>query len=276
MREPSIKVFNNGRYRVLGNYFQVPGTINKLKEVIMTEGYIHSTESMGTVDGPGIRYVVFLQGCPLRCKYCHNPDTWKLKEGKKVTVEELMQKIIKIKPYIERSGGGITISGGEPTMQLDFTLELLKTAKKAGLHTALDTSGYIESEKFKKLLPYLDLVLLDLKVLDDHKHQKLTGVSNHKTLNLLEFLEAEEQPYWIRQVIVPGITDDLEEMREFASFLADKKSLQKVELLPYHKLGEHKWKNLGLKYQLINVEPPTDKKMAELNAVFKKLKINAA
>lgn len=242
----------------------------------MTEGYIHSTESMGTVDGPGIRYVVFMQGCPLRCKYCHNPDTWKLKDGRKVTVEKLMQKIIKIKPYIERSGGGITISGGEPTMQLDFTLELLKKAKEAGLHTALDTSGHIELDKFKKLLPYLDLVLLDIKVMDDYKHQELTGVSNHKTLNLLELLEAEEQPYWIRQVIVPGITDDLEEMKDFARFLEDKKSLQKIELLPYHKLGEHKWKNLGLKYQLINVEPPSAQKMSELNSVFKKLKIIVA
>src|SRR6056297_2333799 len=146
----------------------------------MTEGYIHSTESMGTVDGPGIRFVVFTQGCPLRCQYCHNPDTWKLKEGKKVTTESLMKKIKKIKPYIERSGGGITISGGEPTMQLDFTLDLLKKAKEVGLHTAVDTSGYVDKSKFEKLLPYLDLVLLDIKVLDDYKHQKLTGVSNKK------------------------------------------------------------------------------------------------
>lgn len=242
----------------------------------MTEGYIHSTESMGTVDGPGIRFVVFMQGCPLRCKYCHNPDTWKLKEGKKVTVAQLLQKIIKIKPYIERSGGGLTISGGEPTVQLDFTLALLKGAKAEGLHTAVDTSGYIEQNKFKKLLPYLDLVLLDLKVLEEQKHRDLTGVSNDKTLKLIELLEAEEQPYWIRQVIVPGITDDLEQMRKLAAFLENKKSLQKIELLPYHKLGEHKWKNLRLNYELINVEPPTAKKMAQLNAVLKKFKINAA
>lgn len=242
----------------------------------MTEGYIHSTESMGTVDGPGIRYVVFTQGCPLRCNYCHNPDTWKLKEGKKVSTDQLLEKIIKIKPYIERSGGGITISGGEPTMQLDFTLELLKKAKAAGLHTAVDTSGYVDQQKFKKLLPYLDLVLLDIKVLNDFKHQELTGVSNKKTLEIVDLLEKEEQPYWVRQVIVPGITDDLAEMKEFAEFLQDKKELEKIELLPYHRLGEHKWKNLGLSYQLINVEPPSEKKMAELNAVFKNLKINVA
>ena len=242
----------------------------------MTEGYIHSTESMGTVDGPGIRFVVFTQGCPLRCQYCHNPDTWKLKEGKKVTTESLMEKIKKIKPYIERSGGGITISGGEPTMQLDFTLDLLKKAKEVGLHTAVDTSGYVDKSKFEKLLPYLDLVLLDIKVLDDYKHQELTGVSNKKTLEIVKLLEEKKQPYWVRQVIVPGITDDLEDMKQFAEFLEDKKYLEKIELLPYHELGKHKWENLGLKYKLFDVEPPSEKKMAELNSIFKKHKISVA
>lgn len=242
----------------------------------MAEGYIHSTESMGTVDGPGIRFVIFTQGCPLRCQYCHNPDTWKLKQGKKVKTEELMKKIKKIKPYIDRSGGGITISGGEPTMQLNFTLELLKAAKKEGLHTALDTSGFVAENKFKKLLPYLDLVLLDIKTMDDIKHQKLTGVSNQKTLKLLKLLEKEKQSYWIRQVIVPGITDNLTEMKEFAEFLQEKKYLEKIELLPYHELGKHKWENLGLEYKLAAVDPPSEKKMAELNAVFKNYKINIA
>ena len=242
----------------------------------MAEGYIHSTESMGTVDGPGIRFVVFNQGCPLRCQYCHNPDTWKLKDGKKISTEELMAKIKKIKPYIERSGGGITISGGEPTMQFDFTLDLLKKAKAAGLHTAVDTSGFIEKEKFKIILPYLDLVLLDIKTLDDVSHRDLTGVSNQKTLKIVELLEEEKQPYWVRQVIVPGITDDLKEMQQFAKFLEDKNYLKKIELLPYHELGKHKWENLGLEYKLAAVEPPSEKKMAELNAVFKKYKINIA
>jgi len=242
----------------------------------MAEGYIHSTESMGTVDGPGIRFVIFTQGCPLRCQYCHNPDTWKLKEGKKVSTEALMQKIIKIKPYIERSGGGITISGGEPTMQPDFTLDLLKKAKAEGLHTAVDTSGYVDQDEFKKLLPYLDLVLLDIKTMDDYRHRDLTGVSNQKTLKLLELLEREKQPYWVRQVIVPGITDDLKEMQHFADYLKQKNYLEKIELLPYHELGKHKWENLGLEYKLAAVEPPSEKKMAELNAVFKNYKINIA
>ncbi|KXS50216.1 pyruvate formate-lyase-activating protein [Halanaerobium congolense] len=242
----------------------------------MAEGYIHSTESMGTVDGPGIRFVIFTQGCPLRCQYCHNPDTWKLKDGKKTTTAELMHKIVKIKPYIKRSGGGITISGGEPTMQLEFSLDLLKKAKAEGLHTAIDTSGYIDPQKFKQLLPYLDLVLLDIKTMDDLKHQDLTGVSNQKTLNIVELLEAEKQPYWVRHVVVPGITDDFQEMQKFAMYLRDKKYLEKVELLPYHELGKHKWENLGLEYKLAAVEPPSAKKMAELNSCFKNYKINIA
>lgn len=242
----------------------------------MTEGYIHSTESMGTVDGPGIRFVIFTQGCPLRCQYCHNPDTWKLKDGKKVTVKSLIKKIKKMKPYIERSGGGITISGGEPTMQPEFTLALLKKAKAEGLHTAVDTSGFVEQAQFEKLLPYLDLVLLDIKTMDDLKHQKLTGVSNQKTLKIVELMEEKEQPYWIRQVIVPGITDDLQAVKDFADYLNDKKYLQKVELLPYHELGKHKWEKLGLEYKLAAVKPPSPQKMAELNAVFKNHKINIA
>lgn len=242
----------------------------------MTEGYIHSTESMGTVDGPGIRFVIFTQGCPLRCQYCHNPDTWKLKDGKKVTVKSLIKKIKKMKPYIERSGGGITISGGEPTMQPEFTLALLKKSKAEGLHTAVDTSGFVEQAQFEKLLPYLDLVLLDIKTMDDLKHQKLTGVSNQKTLKIVELMEEKEQPYWIRQVIVPGITDDLQAVKDFADYLNDKKYLQKVELLPYHELGKHKWEKLGLEYKLAAVKPPSPQKMAELNAVFKNHKINIA
>ena len=247
-----------------------------LKEAMMTEGYIHSTESMGTVDGPGIRFVVFTQGCPLRCQYCHNPDTWKLKEGKKVSTETLINKIKKIKPYIERSGGGITISGGEPTMQPEFTLDLLKKAKAEGLHTAVDTSGFVEPSEFTKLLPYLDLVLLDIKSMDDLIYRDLTGVSNQKTLQLVELLETKKQPYWVRQVIVPGLTDDLKDMQEFAEYLQQKKYLEKIELLPYHELGKHKWEKLGLEYKLAAVRPPSEKKMAELNAVFKKYKINIA
>ncbi|MFW6036147.1 MAG: pyruvate formate-lyase-activating protein [Halothermotrichaceae bacterium] len=236
----------------------------------MVEGYIHSTESLGTRDGPGIRFVVFMQGCPLRCKYCHNPDTWKLHQGKKVNVEQLIQNIIRCKPYIDRSGGGVTISGGEPTMQLDFTLELLKKCKEEGLHTAVDTSGYIQTDKFRRLIPYLDLVLLDIKQMDNEKHKELTGVSNEKTLKIIELLEKEKQSYWIRYVVVPGHTDDKDDLIKLAQYLSGKEYMEKLELLPYHNLGEHKWQELNIKYQLKEVEPPSDEKVKKVEDIFKK------
>lgn len=234
----------------------------------MTTGYIHSVESFGTQDGPGIRYVVFMQGCPLRCKYCHNPDTWHLQDGKEKSVEELMDKIIKCKPYMNRSQGGLTISGGEPTLQLDFVLELLRQSKEEGIHTAIDTSGYIEQKEFAKLLPYLDLVLLDIKQLDDQQHQQLTGVSNEPILDLVDFLEEQEQSFWIRHVIVPGWTDNLAEIEALVEKLSSLEQLEKVELLPYHQLGVHKWEELDLEYQLEDVEPPSEEKLAEIKEVF--------
>lgn len=242
----------------------------------MTEGYIHSIESLGTVDGPGIRFVVFSQGCPLRCQYCHNPDTWKLKAGKKVSTADLIKKIKKIKPYLERSGGGLTISGGEPTMQPKFILDLLKKAKAEGIHTALDTSGFVEVAQFKEFLAYLDLVLIDVKSFNNSVHQQLTGVSNQKTLAIIELLEESKKPYWVRQVIVPGITDKITEMKKLAKYLSQKKYLEKVELLPYHELGKHKWENLGLEYKLAAVKPPSKKIMAELNSLFQNYKIKIA
>lgn len=235
----------------------------------MHEGYIHSIESLGNRDGPGIRFVVFMQGCPLRCKYCHNPDTWKLHDGKKVTIDELMEKIIKCKPYIDRSKGGVTISGGEPTLQFDFTLELLKRCKEEGLHTAVDTSGYVDPEKFKKMIKYIDLVLLDIKQIDDLKHHELTGVSNRRTLEIVELLEKEKQPYWIRHVVVPGYTDNKNDLNGLAQYLQDKKYLDKLELLPYHNLGEYKWKELGIPYELVAVEPPSKEMMKEISDIFK-------
>lgn len=234
----------------------------------MLEGYIHSTESLGTRDGPGIRFVVFMQGCPLRCKYCHNPDTWKLCNGKKLTIDELMDKIRGCKPYISRSNGGVTISGGEPTLQFDFVLELLKECKKEGLHTAIDTSGYLSPEKFKEMLPYLDLILLDIKQIDDSKHLELTGVSNSKTLQIVDLLEKEAQPYWIRHVIVPGYTDDTRDLEELARFLSDKEYMEKLEFLPYHNLGEYKWRELGLNYELKDIKPPSKKMMQEIEGIF--------
>jgi len=235
----------------------------------MREGYIHSIETLGTRDGPGIRFVVFMQGCPLRCKYCHNPDTWRLQEGKKATIDELMERIVKGKPYFQRSNGGVTISGGEPTLQFDFTLELLKRCKEEGLHTAIDTSGYVDRDKFKEMLEYVDLVLLDIKQIDAGKHQELTGVSNERTLAIVDLMEEEGQPYWVRHVIVPGYTDSKEDLSGLARFLQDKKYLERLELLPYHNLGEYKWQELGLKYELTGVKPPSKERMKEIERLFR-------
>ncbi|MFW6022941.1 MAG: pyruvate formate-lyase-activating protein [Halanaerobiaceae bacterium] len=237
------------------------------------DGYIHSTESLGTRDGPGIRFVVFMQGCPMRCKYCHNPDTWNMCNGKKVSVDELMEKIKRNKPYFNRSSGGVTISGGEPTLQFDFTLKLLKECKEEGIHTAIDTSGYVDKERFRVMLPYLDLVLLDIKQMDENKHLELTGVSSRKTMQIVDLMEEEGQKYWIRHVVVPGYTDSTKDLEDLAEFLADKEYMEKLELLPYHNLGEHKWQELGKDYKLADVEPPSNSIMEEIKKIFDKYNI---
>ncbi|MBM7557602.1 pyruvate formate-lyase-activating protein [Halanaerobacter jeridensis] len=238
----------------------------------MTTGYIHSVESFSTQDGPGIRYVVFMQGCPLRCKYCHNPDTWQKNKGEQISISTMMEKIKSCQPYFNKQGG-VTISGGEPTLQIDFVADLLTACKEEGIHTALDTSGYVKQDEFKKLLPNLDLVLLDLKHLDDKQHQDLTGVSNQKTLDLIKLLESERQPYWIKHVIVPGITDDLDKIKELASYLKSLSYLKKVQLLPYHRLGVHKWEELGLDYQLSETEPPSEEKLEKIKEIIKQQNI---
>ena len=235
----------------------------------MTKGYIHSVESFSTQDGPGIRYVVFMQGCPLRCKYCHNPDTWQTKDAKQMTVANLIKKIKSCKSYFNQQGG-VTISGGEPTLQIDFVAKLLAACKQEGIHTAVDTSGYVARDKFKPLLPNLDLVMLDLKQFDEQKHQNLTGVSNQKTLEIIKLLEQEEQPYWIKHVIVPSITDDLEELEDLADYLANLNHLKKLQLLPYHRLGVHKWKELGLDYELTDIKPPDSDFLIEVENIFSK------
>jgi pyruvate formate lyase activating enzyme len=240
----------------------------------MAKGWIHSVESLGTQDGPGIRYVVFTQGCPLRCKYCHNPDTWCMTDGQEIEVEELMSKILRCKPFISRSKGGVTISGGEPTLQIDFVLELLKRCKEEELHTALDTSGYIDKDKFESLLPYIDLVLLDIKHIDDIEHQELTGVSNQKILEILNLLEKKGKSFWVRHVVVPGINDKVEYIERLTELLAPLDNLEKVELIAYHELGVHKWETIGLDYQLKDVKPPSKEKMEEFKEIFIQKGIN--
>lgn len=228
------------------------------------KGRIHSVETFGTVDGPGIRYIVFMQGCLLRCMYCHNPDTWKIGDGKEVTVDELVQEIKEYLPFFQASGGGVTVSGGEPLIQIKFLIELFKALKKLGIHTTIDTSAgcYTKSPAFvealEELLQYTDLILLDLKHMDADKHEKLTGKRNEHILEFAQILAERNVPVWIRHVLVPGVTDHDEDLQKLADFIHMLPNVEKVEVLPYHKLGVYKWEELGLEYPLEGVEPPTD------------------
>lgn len=230
-------------------------------------GYIHSFESFGTVDGPGIRFVVFMQGCPMRCLYCHNPDTWKGGVGKSFTAEEVAKTALKYKSYFT-GGGGVTVSGGEPLLQAEFVTELFKILKRAGVHTALDTSGILfnegEPHKFDELLSVTDLVMLDIKHIDDTEHKKLTAHSNKSVLAFAKYLSDTGKPTWIRHVLVPGITDNDEYLSRLAEFVSTLKTVEKVEVLPYHNMGEVKYKNLGLDYPLKGTLPPEKERV--LNA----------
>lgn len=229
-------------------------------------GRIHSIESFGTVDGPGIRFVIFMQGCTLKCKYCHNRDTWNVKAGKEISINELIKEILNYKTYIDNSGGGVTVSGGEPLLQAEFVTELFKKLKELGIHTALDTAGSIPlSSEIKELLKYTDLVLLDIKHIDDEKSKQLTGFSNKNNLEFAKYLNNVNIPVWIRQVLVPGYTDDKFDLQKLKNFLDTLSNVEKIEILPYHNLGMFKWKELGDTYELENVVPPSqeDIKKAE-------------
>jgi len=232
------------------------------------KGYIHSVETCGTVDGPGIRFIVFMQGCPLRCQYCHNPDTWKMSEGKEVEIDDLMEQIKRVYPFMKHSNGGVTISGGEATMQKDFVIELLKRCQQEGIHTAIDTSGFVTLDDAKEILSYTDLVLLDIKHINKEKHQQLTGVSNERTLELAKYLHQICKPFWIRHVLVPKITDKEEDLKALRQFLDTIPSVQKVEVLPYHTMGEYKWQELGLQYPLKGVKPPTEEEVQKAEAIL--------
>ncbi len=233
-------------------------------------GKIHSVFSGGTVDGPGIRFVVFMQGCPLRCKYCHNPDTWEFNAGEERTVEDLTKEIIKYKNYFGTKGG-VTISGGEPLMQIDFVIELLKSVKSYGIHTAVDTSGFTfnadneESvRKHQELIKYVDLFLLDIKHIDDDKHKVLTGVSNKNTISFCKWLDAQGKNTWIRHVLLDGYTNNDSDLNKLSEFVKTLNNVEKVEVLPYHTMGEVKYQKLGYTYPLQGVTPPT--KESVLNA----------
>ena len=238
-------------------------------------GNIHSYESFGTVDGPGIRFVLFLQGCPLRCKFCHNPDTWNISDEKiRERAVETFEKVKKYKGYFGKKG--LTVTGGEPFLQADFILELFKLCKEDGINTVVDTSGYIFNEKVKEVLEYTDLVLLDIKAIDEKVYKELTGVELENTLKFAQYLKEKGKRVWIRHVIVPGITDNDELLNRLAEYVSNLDNVEKVELLPYHKLGEFKYKELGMKYVLEGVEELSKERLENAVSIFQKynLKVN--
>ena len=238
------------------------------------KGRIHSFESFGTVDGPGIRFVVFMQGCPLRCKYCHNPDSWDMLGGSEYTPEEVAANALRYKKYW-RGGGGVTVSGGEPLMQPDFVIGLFKILKSNGVHTAVDTSGITfnpESaasvNKHKELLEYTDLFLLDIKHIDSALCKELTGADNKNELAFAKFLSENGKDIWIRHMLVPGITDDDRYLKQTRAFIGSLKTVRRIEILPYHTMGEVKYKNLGISYPLEGVKPPESERVENAKKIL--------
>lgn len=219
---------------------------------------IHSIESFGTVDGPGIRFVLFLQGCHLQCKYCHNRDTWDMKNGRYKSLDEIFNKIIQYKNYIFPNGG-VTVTGGEPLLQAKFLIELFSKLKEENIHTCIDTSGMVSlTDDIKKVLSLTDLVLLDIKHIDDKKCKELVGKSNKLELEFAKYLSENHIPIWIRQVIIPGYTNDENDLLKLKDFLSTLNTVERIELLPYHDMGKFKWKKLGAKYELENVPSATN------------------
>ncbi len=238
------------------------------------KGFIHSTESFGTVDGPGLRFVVFLQGCPLRCKYCHNPDTWEIGRGKQMEASEIMELFDKNKAFYKN--GGITVTGGEPLLQLDFLIDLFTRAKAKGIHTCIDTSGitYKEGEseyntKLDALMKLTYLVMLDIKHIDPDGHKELTGKDNSSVLAFTRYLEKHMVDLWVRHVIVEGITDDEDELARLGHEIGKLKNLKGLDVLPYHTMGVNKYKELGIPYPLEGMKAlPKEKAMAAKKIVL--------
>lgn len=239
----------------------------------LVKGRVHSTENFGTVDGPGIRFVIFLQGCKMRCKFCHNPDTWDLSKGEEKSAQELIEAALRFKAYWGEDGG-ITVTGGEPLLQIDFLIELFRLAKKEGINTTLDTCGQpfcLDGdfrEKFDELLKYTDLILLDIKHIDNDEHKKLTMQQNANILEMAKYLAMKNKPIWLRHVLIPEITDNDEYLHELGKFLADLNNIQKLEVLPYHTMGIYKWENLGIKYPLEGVESPSEERVENAKKIL--------
>ncbi len=238
------------------------------------KGYVHSIDSFGTVDGPGIRMVVFMQGCPLRCIYCHNPDTWQINTGTEMTVNDIMAKFEKTKMF---TTGGITVTGGEPLIQHDFLLQLFKQCKKQNIHTCIDTSGITftdeNKKKFDELMELTDLVLLDIKHIDNKKHEIMTGASNVNILNFAKYLSNINKPVWVRHVVIENITLKDEYLLRLGAFLAHLKNIKALDILPYHTMAVDKYKNLGIVYPLDGLESTSqDRTSYALSVIIKGIK----
>ena len=225
-------------------------------------GHIHSTESFGAADGPGVRFIVFMQGCHMRCRYCHNPDTWKMDGGDEVPADEILKRALRFKPHWGKDGV-ITISGGEPLLQIDFVIELFKKAKELGINTCIDTAGnpFTKEEpffsKFEELMKYTDLLLLDLKEINPARHKDLTGFDNSNIIEMAKYLSEINKPVWIRHVLVPEHSDFDEDLDALGDFIDTLSNVDRVEILPYHTLGKFKWENLGIPYTLESISPPS-------------------
>ncbi|WP_028257676.1 pyruvate formate-lyase-activating protein [Veillonella montpellierensis] len=240
------------------------------------KGLVNATESFGAVDGPGLRFIVFLQGCAMRCRYCHNPETWQFdnRNAQWRTPEDVFQQALRYKAYW-RNGGGITVSGGEALLQIDFVIALFTLAKKKGIHTCLDTSGnpFTWDEpffsKFETLCDLTDLFLLDIKEIDNERHKKLTAQANTNILEMATYLSDKGKAMWIRHVLVPGITTDIEGLTRLAEFIDTLHTVERVEVLPYHAMAIHEWERLGIPYTLENVEPPTQEQIDTAERILK-------
>ena len=239
-------------------------------------GRVHSFESFGTVDGQGTRFVVFLQGCLFRCKYCHNRDTWDLDGGELYSVTEMVEQILPFAKFMDASGGGVTITGGEPVLQAAFVGLLFQKLRQNGIHTCLDTNGYVGvyNEETELMINESDLVMVDIKHINDHKHHLLVGVSNQRTLRFVRHLADINKKTRVRYVVVPGYSDDIADIHALAQFLAPMQNIEHVELLPYHNLGTHKWKALDIEYPLEGMEPPPEEKMQEIQSILEDYALN--
>ena len=230
---------------------------------------VHSIESFGTVDGPGIRFVLFLQGCPLQCKYCHNRDTWDINGGSYKSLDDIFNKIMRYKNYIYPNGG-ITVTGGEPLLQVKFLIELFSRLREENIHTCIDTSGMIElTDEIKQLLKLTDLVLLDIKHIDDKKCKELVGKSNKLELEFAKYLSDNNIKMWIRQVLIHGYTDDRNDLLKLKQFIKSLKTVEKIEILPYHDMGKYKWENYKDKYEFDNTAIPNDETIKKAKEILK-------